>query len=239
MIGWRARLGVIVPGSNFTLEPELYRMAPEGVSMHFARLSDTSCITTFEHYQEMIEETPRVALSLNRTDAIALGCTTGSFYKGIANTKDVVKKIEAATGKPATTASTAVVQALKEMNIRKVSVATPYLEWINKKENRFLKENGFEVCCIEGLGIGKLGNLIADLAPEIAFKTAKKVDRKDADGVFISCTSFRTIEILDSLENDLGKPVISSNQALMWMLLKMVNIREPVRGFGQLLERAR
>lgn len=231
MIGWRARIGVIVPGSNFALEPECYKMAPEGVSVHFSRLSPAE--STPEHFQRMFDETSRAAGKLKEADVIGFGCTSGSMYKGLGHDQKIIKLMKKASGKPCTASATAVAQALKEMGIKKVSVATPYVEWVNQREKRFLEESGFKVLRIEGLGFDMKD--ITASNPDVAYKQAKKVDRPDADGIFISCTAFRTVEMLEILERDLGKPVVSSNQALMWMLLKMARVRGPICGFGKLL----
>jgi maleate isomerase len=231
LIGWKARLGVIVPGGNFVLEPEFYKMTPEGVSVHFSRLTQGSISEA--HFQVMFDEAARAANELRLTDAIGFGCTSASLYKGPDYTEELIRRMQEASGVPCTTTSTAVVNALREMEIRKFSVATPYEDWVNQAEKRFLEENGFKVCNIEGLNLR--GSEISDLPLSAAYRLARKVNCVDADGIFISCTAFRTIEILDDLESDLGKPVISSNQALMWMLLKIVGVRKAIHGFGQLL----
>jgi maleate cis-trans isomerase len=70
----------------------------------------------------------------------------------------------------------------------------------------------------------------------LAYRLAKEVNNDKADGIFISCTNFKTLEILEKLEQDLAKPVISSNQATMWTMLRMVVVREPIKGYGRLLQ---
>lgn len=231
LIGWKARIGVIVPGGNLVLEPEFYKMAPKGVSIHFSRMTPGEI--SEKQFQTMFEEASRAANELRRTDVIGFGCTSGSFYKGVGYDEELIRRMQKVSGRTCTTTSSAVVQALKELGIKNVSVATPYQDWVNQAEKKFLEGNGFGVSCIEGLGLK--GGEIGDLAPSVAYKQARKADRVDADGLFISCTDFRTIEILDDLESDLGKPAVSSNQSLMWMLLKMVNIKTAVHGFGMLL----
>lgn len=234
MHGWRARLGVIVPSCNVILEPELYKMVPEGISVHFARariLEDTP-----EELQKMVDDAPNAAQKLAhaKVNAIAFGCTGASLFKGLGFDLQIAKKIEDTTGIAATTTSTAVVAALKELGIKKVSVATAYEEWLNEKEKEFLEKNGFKVLNIKGLGIPDPEEL-ARVHPEVAYELAREVDKEEADGIFISCTDFRTIEILEVLEHDSGKPVVSSNQATLWMLLKLAGIRKPIEGYGRLL----
>lgn len=233
MAGWRARLGIMVPSVNKTMEPELYRLAPEGVSLHFSRIRQVE--DTLEQLTRMIEDVPKVAIELAdaEVDVIAFGCTTGSLVKGPGYDKEIIEKIEDSAHIKATTTSTAVLEALKELGIVKLSVATPYKEWLNEKEKEFLEAHGFEVLSIKGLGC--LGPETADVPSERVYRLAKDVYRPKVDGVFISCTDLRSIEILEFLERDVNKPVISSNQATMWMLLRMAEVRGKITGYGRLL----
>lgn len=238
MIGWRAKFGVMVPRGNFAMEPELYKMLPEGISVHFARLfpkaEATGTISMEERLLKYADEVPIVAKSLSfiEPDVIAFGCTTGSLLKGIGYDKEIIKNIEGATGIRGTTTSTAVIEALKEMKIKKVCVATPYPDWLNEKVREFLEASGFNVLRIEGLkNVGAISNEI----PETVYRLARKINDPNSEGIFISCTALRTIEILEGLENDLGKPVISSNQATLWMMMKIVGIKKPIPNYGNLL----
>jgi len=181
----------------------------------------------------MFEEVSRAANELREADVIGFGCTSGSLYRGLGYDQEIIKRMQRVSNKPCTTVATAVVQALREMDIRKPCVATPYTDWVNQLEKKFLEESGFVVLHIGGLGLDI--DKITNLTPDIAYRQARRVDRPGADGIFISCTGFRTVEILDILEKDLGKPVISSNQALMWALLKLADVKGPVLGFGKLL----
>ena len=122
-----------------------------------------------------------------------------------------------------------------QLSGEKVAVATPYIDEVNEKEREFLEANGFQVVNIKGLQIEE--NLeIGRQPPEVAYRLAKDVDRPEAEAVFISCTNFRTIEVIAALEADLGKPVLSSNTATLWASLKSLRIREKLLGLGSLLE---
>jgi len=122
-----------------------------------------------------------------------------------------------------------------QLSVEKVAVATPYIDEVNEKEREFLEANGFQVVNIKGLQIEE--NLeIGRQPPEVAYRLAKDVDRPEAEAVFISCTNFRTIEVIAALEADLGKPVLSSNTATLWASLKSLRIREKLLGLGSLLE---
>jgi maleate isomerase len=126
-------------------------------------------------------------------------------------------------------------------------VATPYINEVDEKEKDFIEAYGIQVTRIKGLGYYKpVKNYpiapkpvsgIGLLEPYVAYKLALDVDTRDTDGILISCTNFRTIEIIQTLENNIGKPVVSSIQATMWMALRKIGINEKIFGFGTLLER--
>jgi maleate isomerase len=237
MFGWRARLGVLVPSINKTMEPELYKMAPAGVSVHFSRLRQRE--DTVEELQRMADDIPRAAAELAdaEVDVIAFGCTSGSLIGGPGYDQQLIKKIESVAHIPAITTSTAVISALKELGIKTLCVATPYIDAVNEREKQFLVSDGFKILNMKGLGCK--GPETADLSPKLIYKHAKSVFRPGADGLFMSCTDLRTSDILEVLEHDLNKPVVSSNQATMWMMLKSAGIGDPIEGYGTLLTRRR
>jgi len=207
-------------------------MAPPGVSIHFSRVRLSE--DTEEQILAMINYVPRAAEDLKHAgvDVVAFGCTAGSFIKGLGYDTTIIDIIERSCKIQATTTSTAIIEAFKEMNIKKVSVVTPYEDWLNQKLMKFIEGNGFKVLKISGLGI--IRN-IADVDPENIYRLAKEGHDPESCGVFISCTDFRAVGILDELEQDLKKPVISSNQATMWMMLKMAGFKTPIKGFGALM----
>jgi maleate cis-trans isomerase len=236
MIGWRARLGVFVPSANTVLEPDMYRMAPPGVSVHFSRVRNDE--DTPEELEGMIHYVPKCCeeLSHARMDVYAFGCTGGSLLGGLGYDQKIIKIMEEKTGKPASTTATAVIEAFKELRISRVSVVTPYEDWLNEKEKQFFAANGVEVLALKGLGIRE-GDAIASVTPEKIYRLAREVDRPAAQAVFMSCTNLRAVEVLEVIEGDLGKPALSSNQATLWAMLKLARVREPIRGFGSLLTR--
>lgn len=245
MYGWRGRIGIIIPATNATFEPECYRMAPEGVSFHFARmaLSELSA----EALQEMGKFTREKGRELEAAgvDIIVFGCTSGSFAGGKGHDEKIIQELEEETGIPALATSTAVLKALKRLAIQKMAVCSPYSEELNAKLKDFFEANGLKLTAIRGLGFVKrtthfplalrpvsLPNL---QEPKVAYKLARIVDSPEAQGVLISCTNLRTIEIIEKLEKDLGKPVVTSVQATVWAALRQIGIGEALPGWGKLL----
>lgn len=234
MIGWRAKIGLLLPSTNVVLEPEFGLVLPEGVSIHSARMFiENVDVSGLIDMEKNLERATREIASLRPT-AIAFGCTSGSMVKGVGYDAEIIKKMEDIVKVPATTTSTAVIKALKKLGIKKVSVATPYIKEVNEEEKIFLEAHGFEVLNIEGLGILEAVEL-AEVPPYVVYRFAKKLCHPASEGLFISCTDFRTFEILDALEKDLEIPVVSSNQATIWDLLQLAGVRERIMGCGQLL----
>jgi maleate isomerase len=237
MYGWRLRIGIIIPSDNTAMESEFHTLlrSIQGVSIHASRVFMEEL--SIENLLKMNKNVRRAAEELKtaEVDVIAYGCTSGSFVKGLQFDKEIITEIETQTHIPATTTSTAVIEALKALHVKKVAVGTPYPDEINQLETVFLEKNGFHVTSIKGLAIAPDVD-IGKQEPYIAYKVGKSVNTKDAECIFISCTDFRSIEIIDALEKTLGKPVISSNQSTLWHILTLANLGIHIKGYGTLLE---
>jgi maleate isomerase len=234
LYGWRARIGLIVPSSNTTMEPEFSKIMPEGVSVHTARLKLVN--VDAESLRKMAERSVEAAedLATAEVDLIVYGCTTGSLLEGSRWEEELRLRMEKATGITVITTAQAVVKSLKALGARKISVATPYIEELNEREKRFLEENGFKVIKIKGLGIVR-NTEIGKQPPWVAYRLALEVARdSDADVLFISCTNFRTLEVINYLEETLQIPVISSNTSSAWLALRTLGIRDSIN-YGKLL----
>ncbi|HIC96327.1 TPA: maleate cis-trans isomerase [Candidatus Bipolaricaulota bacterium] len=220
------RIGLIIPSSNTTMEVEFTRHLPEGVSVHSARVHLER--VTVEELEGMAERVEEAALLLGdaRVDLIVYGCTTGSLIKGKGYDLELERRIEGATGIPALATAHAVLEALKERGLKRIVVATPYIAEVNEKEREFLLANGLEVVAIRGLGLLR-NQEIGLQEPRVVYKLGEELmeEHPEAEGLFISCTNLRTFEVLRPLEDELRKPVISSNQATLWQALKKIDMR--------------
>ncbi len=227
------RLGLIVPSSNTTMEAEYGRILPDNISLHTGRmrLKDVTVEALMEMERSVDEEATKLADA--HVDIIGYGCTSGSLVKGLRHDKEIVSKIEKVTNVPSVATAGAVVDALKSLNLIKVVVATPYIEDINNLEEKFLNGNDFEVIEIKGLSI--IENIkIGRTKEEAVIDLVKKLNHQDADGIFISCTNLPTMKIIEKLENDLNKPVISSNTATLWSMIKESGHDVKIEGIGRL-----
>jgi maleate cis-trans isomerase len=148
------------------------------------------------------------------------------------------KFIEREAGVPGVATAPALVLAARELGMKKVAVATPYHDDLNAHEKAFFEQCGLEVLGIRGLGIGPKDYVnIAKVPPEKVYEHCRAAWIPSADGMIISCTDFRTLDAVPRLERELGRPVISSNLATLWMALGAMSERTPIRGYGSLLER--
>lgn len=240
MYGWRKRIGLVLPSSNTTMEPELNCMLPKGISLHTARVLQV--IETEEELIKMADYAKRAAeeVATAAVDLIMYGCTSGSFLKGEEYNKNLSKDLSEFTGIQVITTSSALRLALEALAARKICLVTPYPKETNERGRVWLESIGFTVVktveLIESTYAEPIENLeIGKLAPELVYANIKAHYPLEIDALLISCTNLRTIEIIDILEEDFAVPVVTSNQASLWAALRGVGIKAPIAGFGQLL----
>ena len=239
MYGWRGRIGIIIPSSNTTCEPELQEMAPDGVSIHAARVYNPEVKSEAEKEAAILQmnrEIERAAREVASVEpaVIVYGCTTGSFLKGPGYDHEVEQRITSQTGIQALTTTTAVVEAFKTFKFKNIAMATPYTSGTASKERDFFEKVIPGLRVVKEKNLELLSNLTRGrLLPFTAYRAAKEIGTPEVDGVFISCTNWRTIEIIETLENDLGKPVVTSNQASLWLALKRMGM-SGISGYGRL-----
>ena len=130
---------------------------------------------------------------------------------------------------------TGVVEALRELDVKKLVVGTPYLDEINTAEARFLYDKGFELLDIQGLNL-ETGVEFGNVTPAYWKKFALEIDQPDADAIFLSCGGIRALEVVEEIEAAAGKPVVTSNQAQMWSCLRKAGIDDKIEGFGRLFQ---
>ena len=222
MTGWRGRVGLIVPSSNTTAELEFRIHAPEGVSVHAARMRLES--VTVDELDAMSDDALRAASLLADADCdvIAYVCTTGSLLHGPGFDADLEADLAAEAGVPAVATALSVDRALDELDAERIAVVTPYTADLDEREQSYLEAAGYEVAAIDGRGltantdIGWLSDEDAYRQVRTAIDTLRADDESaDIDAVFVSCTNYRAMDVLVTLEADLGVPVVSSNSATL------------------------
>ena len=235
----RKRIGVMVPSTNTTCEADFQMAVPRGYTVHGQRLWLTNDALGSEGMDRMNGEIESGAryLATARVDVVVYGCTTGSFYKGPGWDAEMLELIRREAGVPAVATSPSVVEALRFFGARRVSVATPYPDWNNQQLRAYLEALGFEVLNVEGepraAASGNQG--INDVDPEDVVAFAARACRPEADALLCACTAWRSVEAVEEIERRTGKPVITSNQASIWMTLHRLGHHAPIAGFGRLL----
>lgn len=225
----RARLGIVVPMSNINLEPDMVLLRPPGVSLHFGRAGgyDLDQVPDSDQMRNFAEASLDEVLALllpARPDVLLYGCTSATLAQGPDYDSAFAAKLSKRAGVPAVTAAGAVVEALKDLGLERVGFASPYTEALNEEAARFLTESGIEVGAKAYVGedLGNYGQ--GALQPEAVYQLGLGADHDRAEGLVLSCTDLRAVEVIEDLEAAIGKPVVTSNQALMYAALKRLNL---------------
>lgn len=233
------RIGLLVPSTNTTVERDFQHLGAGCASFHSQRMRVPDGTMTAELLDQMNAELASDirCLATADVDVVAYACTSGTFVKGSAWDAAVVEDIRAISGKPAAAASPSVVAALRSLEARRISVATPYPDWTNERLKAYLEANGFEVLSIASDPRAAAGGhrSINDQAPEEIAEFAVRTAHPEADAIFCSCTAWRSLEAADRIEQASGRPVVTSNQALLWASLRQAGAARPLAAGGKLL----
>jgi maleate isomerase len=232
MYGTRAKIGLIVPSINMAIEPEFAAMVPEGFSVHTTRVPLSK--GTIEGEKKMLERTDEAIEIFKGTaiDILVYACTTASVVKGKGWDEKLIKKVEKVVGVPATTTLTSIMFAIRRLDITRIALALPYPDELNELERKYFEAEGLNVVSMKGLGATDM----IDVSLEETYELVLEADIEEAQAVFISCTGLRSLELIDPLEKELNKPVFSSNTATLWNVLRILGIKDSVRGCGRLFD---
>jgi maleate cis-trans isomerase len=234
MAGWEHKLGLIVPSWNTVMEGEVQRMAGGAMSVHSMRIPHTA--DTEEKLLWLGTQAPAAAslLAHAKVDVICYGCAAGGFLKGPVEDRALGENIARETGIPVAVSSAAVAEALRALGAKRVSLASPYAPWLNERLRQYLIAAGFEVMAMQGLDTQNHSAVTTERIEALI----TEVDRPDAQAIFVSCSNFPTLGIIESMERKLGKPIVASNQASMWKMLRLIGDRRAVPGAGRLFREA-
>jgi maleate cis-trans isomerase len=235
MYGRRARIGRINPSPETVGDEEWRRLMPEGVIVVSTRMYIESVDASgLAHMVTHIERAAR-ELATTRPDVILMAGTAGAFNGGLNFDVELSRRIEQASGVTGTTTMSAVLAALQALNMRRLCIATSYIESVDNALASVLRGSGIDVVGVKGMGILKSIDM-GDVEPEQTYRFARGVfdAAPEADGYFISCGNLRTLEVIAPLESELGKPVITSNQAGLWHALRLAGVKAdgPALGMG-------
>ncbi len=232
--GINSKVGLIALSTDFMIEKDFKKIIENmNIDLFVNRIRSYYPLTK-ENLIKMAENITEVSKDIlpdEKLDCVVYGCTSGTIASGYDSIKNKINlaKPEAKVVTPSSTA----VNALRKMNVKKVSIFTPYSEKLNNDVVDYFKKENFTVISNSYFDI-LYDNDIAKVDPEYLFEVITKMDLGEAEAVFLSCTNLPALNIVDKLEKKLNKIVLSSNQVLIWDTLQNIKKTEPVNGFGKL-----
>ena len=228
------RFGLLTPSSNTTQEPEFSAVLPPTVSLHTGRVTYRD-ITPQEQMRCVLElESESRKLADAEVDVIVFAATAPTLAKGKGYDRELIKRMEDASGRPATTAATAFVDALTRLGVEKIAIGAPWSKTMDKPMVEFMQASGFNVVNSEvagyvaGVELGRTG-------PEAAYELGRRVDRPDAQAIIMPGGNWPSMSIVERLERELGKPILVNNAVSLWAGLRLLKRSDSIPGYGRLL----
>ena len=230
----RARIGFIIPSSNRMVEPQMHRHMPAGVAPHVTRIRMTN-----QHKAPLDQLLPRIVaaaelLADSKCDVTVLQCTGTSMSGGVDMEAQVVAAIEQATGRPALSTASALNDAFASLGARRLVFTSETREDEHQPKLAYLREAGYEIladraACLSGTD--------AYCVTPARFWYDLAVSMRDdaADAYFLSCANIQAIDVIEELERTLARPVVTSNQAVLWCSLRKAGIADVLPGLGTLM----
>jgi maleate isomerase len=233
-----ATIGLIVLDSDRNVVAQHRRLLPESVRIETEPVELKDGIVTNAALAAMFDsdqlEVAARELAARDAERIFFCCTSGSLINGPGWDQVIADRIERAAGVAGSTTTSAVLAALRALNARTIAIGTPYIAEVDERERAFFEQMGFTIAHIEGLGC-YTDPEIAEVTPERIEALAERVNRPEADIVFLSCTTLNVAGSIDRIEEVIGKPVVTSNQASAWALMRGLGIAPRPEQFGTLM----
>jgi maleate isomerase len=240
----RRRLGLIVPSSNATAEPDFNAAVPSGVTVHSTRVWmdwDPNNEASMDAMNAQLEGAARSLASCG-IEVVCMAGTTNSFYRGSGGSRSNEELMSrGAGGIPAVSSSPSIVLALRHFGVHRISVATPYPEWNNAQLAKYFGASGFNVLNVEGDRrviegpTDRIASRVNSQDPEEIAEFALSICRPGAEAVVCSCSAWRAMEAADEIERRTDLPCLTTNQATLWRTLRTMSILEAKPGFGRVL----
>ncbi len=234
MLGARGMIGLIVPSNNTVILPEFYSVLPDGVTAYETRMRVEGELTP-ELLRKMVGDAEAAADLLRQTgvDFICYCCMASTIVKGWDWERGLLARFANNARKGVTSANGALRDALAALGARRLALVTPYPEDLNALLPAFFSAGGFEVTKIAGTPVRDVA-AVRGLSPDQILGAGRGVAAGGVDAVCLLATDVQTFPIIDRLEREIGRPVVSSNQALLWASLRALGVTEPIGGLGKL-----
>jgi len=234
--GWRGKFGFINPAIADSVVLEFYKLLPEGVlativDQKVQNLADED----FAKVIENMEQAARV-LDYEEVHAITIGGTPPLLRKGFDTPDRVIEAFQRKFDKPFSSTPTSEVNAMRSLGIRRLLLVTPFRPELSETIRSYLEYKDFEVVHVKGANIQKNSDLVKHTGQQLysLVKDAVREARKPFDGIHINCPRWPVVGMVETLENDLSVPIVSSCQAIIWEGLNMLQVKEIRPGAGQL-----
>jgi maleate cis-trans isomerase len=231
------RLGLISPNLSEDKMVDFHKILPEGIqiegrSLDVRRTVDSEFHKVDQTFIDIVRD-----LASKPLDFLMVTGELFFSYKGPGSDRLVLAEIKKLTATPASTVLTAVVHACQALGMRRVAMAAPFIEEQAGRLAQFLKHDQIEVVAIRTLGYDN-SRVIWTLPPETGYDLSSSVlrDFPDVDGVYMPCNKWRITPIVDRLEKDCGKPVVTNTIAWIWEALRGMGLTKPIQGYGRLLK---
>ena len=228
------RFGLLTPSSNTVQEPEFFAALPPTISLHTGRVAYRD-ITPQEQMRCVLElESESRKLGDAEVDVIVFAATAPTLANGKGYDRELIKRMEDASGRPATTAATAFVDALARLNVTRIAIAARWSKTMDEPMVSFMAASGFEVVNSEvagyvaGVELGRTG-------PQAAYELGRRADRPQAQAVIMPGGNWPAMSIVERLEGELGKPVLANNAVSLWAGLRLLKSGDSIPGYGVLL----
>ena len=230
-----ARIGLIIPSSNRMVEEEMVRHVPPGVTAHVARLRMTGAHrVSLDALLPQVVETA-ATLTDARCDVVAFHCTANSTSEGVAGEAKLLGALRDAGAIHVTTTASAIRHAFEVLGARRIVLLTPYSAHVTEEEAGFLREAGYEVVHARGFAM-KGSDEYCATPPQFWRDRALEAARPDADVYFLSCANISVFPVIEEIEQKLGRPVVTSNQAVIWEALSLLGINDRRNCRGRLFD---
>jgi len=232
--GWRGKIGLILPSVQTVTEPLYNRIAPEGVAFFSSRILISQGFMA--DHKQVEKEAIRAGreLATAEVDCIAYCCTASGIFLGIKGDLEFCAELERETAIPTTSTLSSILKALAVLELKKLVLISPYVGEMHAAEEKFFQTNGFDILNSCSMEIDS-GKKFAKVSPGDIYRFCRQSWSTQADGLLISCMNFNAMPCVAFLEKDLGKPVLTSHSATLWNSLRMIGVKEPISGFGKLL----
>jgi maleate isomerase len=232
----RAAIGLVTLATDMTIEPELQTFLPrDGVAVYSSRIPMANVATrqTLLDMKAHITGAVSLILPYSKLDVVAFGCTSGSMAIGPA---EVAAKIhETRPGVACSNPVSAALKGLRTLGRSRIALLTPYVDEVNAVVEAYVENEGFDIVA-KGSFKQPGDPQIVCIPPQAIFDAGVALgSNREAEALFISCTGLRVSSIIAPLEDAIGKPVVTSNQALAWDCLRLAGCDDRVRGFGKLM----